>query len=171
MQRRSSTSRFFGKASSTERPAPWLPFIDDSASDTGDRRLFLAGYLNRTDRWALFSEAWREELKAAPSIAYLKMSEANAFVGQFTGWTTDDRDEKLRGLIRVIKHFEPMSFEFSVSREEYYREVKPAAPRGIGNPHFACCLQVVFGLAQYVDSEKVTVPMPRRQYPARAANP
>jgi hypothetical protein len=73
-------------------------FIDDSASDTGDRRLYLARYLNRTDRWALFSEAWREELKAAPSIAYLKMSEANAFVGQFKGWTTADRDEKLRAL-------------------------------------------------------------------------
>jgi hypothetical protein len=134
-------------------------FIDDSASDSGDRRLYLAGYLNRADRWAHFSVAWREELKAAPSIDYFKMSEANAFDGQFAGWTTSARDEKLRGLIRVINHFEPMSFEFSVSREEYYRDVKPVAPRGIGNPHFACCLQVVFGLAQYADSEKVTVPI------------
>jgi hypothetical protein len=134
-------------------------FIDDSASDIGDRRLYLAGYLNRADKWARFSEAWREELKAAPSIAYLKMSEANAFAGQFAGWTVDARDEKVHGLIRVINHFEPMSFEFSVSREEYYRDVKPAAPRGIGNPHFACCLHVVFGIAQYVDSENVRVPV------------
>ena len=134
-------------------------FIDDSASDTGDRRLYLAGYLNRADKWALFSEAWREELKVAPAIDYLKMSEANALDGQFAGWTIGARDDKLRGLVRVINHFEPMSFEFSLSREEYYRHVKPVAPRGIGNPHFVCCLHVVFGLAQYVDSEKVKVPI------------
>jgi hypothetical protein len=134
-------------------------FIDDSTSEVGDRRLYLAGYLNRADRWTLFSEAWREELKAAPSIDYLKMSEANAFAGQFAGWSTAARDEKLRGLIRVINHFEPMSFEFSVSREDYYRDVKPVAPRGIGNPHFVCCLHVIFGIAQYVDREKVKVPI------------
>jgi hypothetical protein len=134
-------------------------FIDDSASDTGDRRLYLAGYLNRADKWALFSEAWREELRAAPSIDYLKMSEANALDGQFAGWTAAARDEKLRGLVRVINHFEPMSFEFSLSREEYYRHVKPVAPRGVGNPHFVCCLHVLFGLAQYVDIEKVKAPI------------
>jgi hypothetical protein len=134
-------------------------FIDDSASDCGDRRLYLAGYVNRADRWAHFSVAWREELKAAPSIDYLKMSEANAFAGQFAGWAIAARDEKLCGLIRVINHFEPMSFEFSLSREEYYRHVKPVAPRGLGNPHFVCCLHVLFGLARFADSEKVNVPI------------
>jgi hypothetical protein len=134
-------------------------FIDDSASHSGDRRLYLAGYLNRADRWAHFSVAWREELKAPPSIDYLKMSEANAFEGQFAGWTAAARDEKLRGLIRVINHFKPLSFEFSVSREEYYRQVKPVAPRGLGNPHFVCCVGAVFGLARYVDGEKVKIPI------------
>src|SRR5438045_7918499 len=87
------------------------------------------------------------------------MSEANALDGQFAGWAIGARDEKLRGLVRVINHFEPMSFEFSLSREEYYRHVKPVAPRGIGNPHFVCCLHVVFGRAQYIDSETVKVPI------------
>ena len=134
-------------------------FIDDSASDSGDRRLYLAGYLNRADTWVRFSMAWREELHAAPAIDYLKMSEANALDGQFAGWATAARDEKLRGLVRVINHFKPLSFEFSVSREEYYRQVKPVAPRGLGNPHFVCCVGVVFGLARYVDSEKVKIPI------------
>jgi hypothetical protein len=134
-------------------------FIDDSASDIGDRRLYMAGYLNRADKWALFSEAWREELKAAPSIDYLKMSEANVLEGQFAGWTTVARDAKLRGLVRMINHFEPLSFEFSVSREEYYLQVRPVAPRGLGNPHYVCCLGVMFGLARYVDSEKVKIPI------------
>lgn len=77
-------------------------FCDDSASDKGDKRLFMAGYLDRADRWQLFSEAWLEELQALPSIAYLRMVEANNLRGQFKGWTKKARDQKLKGLARVI---------------------------------------------------------------------
>lgn len=80
-------------------------FVDDSASDADEQRLFMAGYLNYSEKWALFSEAWREELKVAPSIDYLKMSEANALADQFNGWDAKVRDEKLRSLVRVINHF------------------------------------------------------------------
>jgi hypothetical protein len=129
-------------------------FIDDSASETRDQRLFLAGYLNRASKWRLFSEAWTAELRAVPVIDYLKMSEANALAGQFEGWTDSARNEKLRGLARVINHFNPLSFEFSVSREDYYRHVRPVAPRGLGNPHFVCCFGVVSGVARHVEFKK-----------------
>lgn len=40
-------------------PVLLQPFCDDTASDKGDKRLVIAGYLNRADRWQLFSKAWR----------------------------------------------------------------------------------------------------------------
>ena len=94
-------------------------FTDDSASDVGDRRLFMAGYMNRTELWARFAEAWAEELRGAPSIEYLKMAEAQNLRDQFDwrkGWTEEKRDEKLRGLARVIRHFNPISFQMSIDR-------------------------------------------------------
>jgi hypothetical protein len=137
-------------------------FSDDSAGETGDRRLFMAGYLHRAAQWALFSEAWDEELRATPSIDYLKMSEANSFRDQFErrkGWTEQKRDEKLRGLARVIRHFAPISFQFSIGRKVYENDLTPVSPRGLGVPHFVGCFGVVSGLARYVASQGIKVPI------------
>lgn len=71
------------------------------------------------------------------------MADAVTFKGQFRGWREEDRDERLRGLARVIRHFAPTSFEVSVSVSDYRRLVTPVAPRGLGSPHFPCCFGVV----------------------------
>jgi hypothetical protein len=124
--------------------------IDDSASETGDKRLFMAGYLNTAENWALFADAWADELKAVKPISYLRMNEAATQSGQFQGWQQRDISEKLRGLIRVIRHFKPMSFHVSISRTLYFSELKPVAPRGLGNPHFVCSFGVIAQLASFV---------------------
>ncbi|APH74422.1 hypothetical protein BSQ44_05375 [Aquibium oceanicum] len=126
-------------------------FIDDSGSEIGDRRLFLAGYLNRTDQWALFADAWKEELNAAPSIEYLHMVEAGQLRGQFArrhGWNEEKREEKLNGLARVIRHFEPVSFQMSIDRSHFYNVLAPVSPRGLANPYFTSCSALVAKLAQ-----------------------
>ena len=128
-------------------------FIDDSGSDIADQRLFLAGYLNHAEKWALFSDAWAEELKATPAIEYLHMVEANNLRGQFKGWKKEDRDEKIRGLARVVRHFNPISFHFSISRRDYSYKVKPVAPRGIGNPHFVGVFAVVSGIVRSLEND------------------
>jgi hypothetical protein len=134
-------------------------YIDDSSSDTGDQRLFMAGYLNSAGDWRLFSEAWSEELKSEPTIDYLHMVEANNLRGQFKGWTIGARDLKLAGLVRVIRHFRPISFEFSVSREKYFSLVKPVSPHVTGNPHFICCFGIVSTLSRYLENSKINIPI------------
>lgn len=134
-------------------------FSDDSASEIGDKRLFFAGYLNSAARWGLFAEAWDEELKVRPSIAYLKMAEAQNLRDQFRGWSVLDKDRKLRSLVRVIHHFAPTSFEFSVSRKAYWDDVKPVAPRGIQAPHFVLTYHVMAGLSQYAASVRNRIPI------------
>jgi hypothetical protein len=113
-------------------------YVDDSTSEVGDQRLFLAGYINTADRWIRFSDAWKEELQAPPGeIDYLKMSEAYVLRGQFQGWSPEDRHEKLRGLSRVIRHFKPASIHCSVSTNEFASTVALTAPYGLARPYCA----------------------------------
>src|SRR5207245_632978 len=58
-----------------------------------------------------------------------------------------------------IRHFSPLSFQFSVGRDVYFRELKPVSPRGLGSPHFVGCFHVVSGLAGYAASQGVTTPI------------
>jgi hypothetical protein len=109
-------------------------YVDDSATDTADK-------------WARFSDAWQEELDHKPSINYLKMSEANSLGGEFKGWDTVARDEKLRGLARVIRHFSPASYHSSVSRSEFEAIVSPVAPYGFNRPYFYCFQAIMVPLA------------------------
>ena len=108
-------------------------YIDDSYSDTGDRRLFLAGYLHNADTWQKFSDEWQNVLNEAPAIDYFKMSEANSLRKQFWGWSEQARDAKIISLIDVIQTFNPVSFHISVNRASYDEILSPVAPYMI--PH------------------------------------
>ena len=134
-------------------------YVDDSASDQGDQRLFLAGYINTADRWIRFSDAWAEELKQPPAIGYLKMSEANGFWGEFHGWDAADRDEKIKGLARVIRHFEPSSIHASVSQSEFKAIVAPVAPHGFRTPYSLCFQAMMLPLAISQAKERINVPI------------
>lgn len=137
-------------------------FTDDSAAQTGDRRLFLAGYLHRADVWASFSDHWQAELKAWPAIEYFKASEANNLSGQFDhkqGWDQAKRNAKLGKLAEIISHCQPLSFEFSINRKIFEEELKPVSPYGLGRPHFQMCFSVVAGIARYAAQEGISTPI------------
>jgi len=129
--------------------------VDDSASDRGDKRLFLAGFLLSAGDWAKFSDAWDAALKHGKPIAYLKMSEANSLRGEFSGWTDEARDLKLASLKLVIDEFDPLSFHVSVARAGKWEHFKAVAPRGLGAPHFPCTFAVASMLGKYAASESI----------------
>lgn len=124
-------------------------FIDDSASEKGDKRFFMAGFIARPDIWDGFSKAWAQELRWGRPIAYLKMSEAKALRGEFRGWTRKQVRRKLARLVSVIHHFKPMSFHASVPRNADFERYKAAAPRGLVSPHFLCGFLTISGVARY----------------------
>jgi hypothetical protein len=45
--------------------------------------------------WMKFSDAWDEVLRGEPSIKAFHASEAESRKGEFLGWSTRDRDEKV----------------------------------------------------------------------------
>jgi hypothetical protein len=124
-------------------------FIDDSASDKGDKRFFIAGYVARAEVWDAFSKAWSIELACGTPISYLKMSEAKAFRGEFKGWTMKQRRRKLTKLHRVIESFQLMSFHSSMARDAAFERYKRTAPRGLSSPHFLCGFAAISGVTRY----------------------
>ena len=134
-------------------------YVDDSASEQGDRRLFLAGYINAADRWIRFSDLWAEVLRDRPAIGYLKMSEASGFGGEFKGWDRSDRDEKIKQLARVVRHFEPRSIHASISRAQFDAIVTPVAPHGFATPYSLCFQALMLPLAIQQAKERVKVPI------------
>lgn len=137
-------------------------YVDDSAAQKGDRRLFLAGYLHRADVWAEFSDRWLAELRAWPAIEYFKASEAHNLSGQFdnkSGWDEQLRDAKISNLAQIISACQPCSFEFSVNRQIFEDELKPVSPFGLGKPHFTMCFGVVAGLANLAAQEGISTPI------------
>jgi len=133
-------------------------FTDDSASETGDKYLVLAGYLASAENWASFADSWDRQLHAYPSIDYFKMSEANFLSGEFRGWTKQARDEKLEAMAAVIAYFDPVSFSISISRARFASLVAPLSPRGI-NPHFTCTFGFVSMVARYLAEQNVGTPV------------
>lgn len=127
-------------------------YVDDSASEIGDKRLFLAGYVNSATEWIAFSNAWDAVLRAKPSIGYLRMVEAQNLRGEFAGWSKPDRDAKLLSLAGVIEQFRFWFVAISVSRRDYGEIVTPAAPYPLKSPYSGCFWGIIHMLAQYHDS-------------------
>jgi hypothetical protein len=134
-------------------------FIDDSAAQKGDKRLFYAGYLHRADAWAEFSEVWDRELAAWPRIDYFKGTEANILSGQFQGWERDKRNAKVKKLAQIIRAFKAFPFHFSLNRKLFEEILKPVSPYGLAQPHFTACFHVMSGVVRYAASQGITTPI------------
>jgi hypothetical protein len=134
-------------------------FTDDSAAQSGDRRLFLAGFIHTAEGWTAFSDAWATALGEDPSIEYLRMAEANNLRGPFKGWSLAERDAKLWKMAHVVQRFAPMSFEYSVSLRDHDTLVKSTAPYGIGSAHFICIFGAVCAIANHIHGVGINVPI------------
>lgn len=134
-------------------------FGDDSASDIGDRRMFLAAYVHHADNWTRFSDLWRRELEL-DSLEYFKMVEANGLRGQFGGWCPARRDAKVLAFAKLIQDHRPWFAACSVSRAEYAELLSPIAPENLKNPYFACFWGVISAATRYMQEQKIENPLP-----------
>jgi hypothetical protein len=134
-------------------------YIDDSASQQGDRKLFLAGYVHDAAQWALFSNDWDAVLHEAPVIEYFKMSEAQNLSEQFRHWSAPQRDRKIERLIDVIVKHKPWSIQCSVSQRLFNEIVLPVAPYELRHPYGVCFHGIVIGVARIHREMGLTVPV------------
>lgn len=133
-------------------------YIDDSVSNTGDRRLVLAALIQNEVTWAAFDVDWRRVLAEPPAISYLKMSEAQNRRDQFKGFSEKERNRKLHALADVVAHHAPWGFHASVSTSDYRELIEPAAPFPIRTPYFLLFYAIVFGIARMHETLGITEP-------------
>lgn len=134
-------------------------FIDDSMSDIGDRRYYLAGLINTADKWSRFSDEWAAELASEPAIKYFRNVEAQSNRGPFKGWTRKQRVHKLERLASVAARFKPWTFEVSLSRREFDRIYKPHTLHALSHPFQICFVMVMEIVARLHEAENFKVPV------------
>jgi hypothetical protein len=82
-------------------------FIDDSGNDGKSPVFILAGYIASAENWERFSNEWEKTLKPEDgmNLGVLKMADVyrNRVRGsRYYGWADDQRDQRLKSLIKVI---------------------------------------------------------------------
>jgi hypothetical protein len=84
-------------------------FIDDSGNDGKSPVFILAGYIASAENWEGFSDEWENTLKPEDGmhLGVLKMADVyrNRVRGsRYYGWADDQRDQRLKKLIKVINN-------------------------------------------------------------------
>ncbi len=122
-------------------------YVDDSVCQSGDRRLFMAGYIQDAEQWQAMSDEWDVALRDEPAIEYFKMSEAHSRRGQFQKFSESQRTDKIWKLARIIEKFDPWSFHTSVSLAEFDAILKPHLPFPMSSPYALLFQGMVLGIA------------------------
>lgn len=120
-------------------------FVDDSGSATGEKRLFLAGYILSVETWKSFSDEWAEALQEPRALKCLHMTQS------FYDWTKGERNRKIERLAAVIKKYRPLSIECSISTRDFKEILAPHSPYDLRHPYFACFHALVIQSAKLVE--------------------
>jgi hypothetical protein len=125
---------------------PIQAYIDDSGVRGTDPVFVLTGYIDRADKWAEFSDAWKTCLAQLPSVRYLKMYEAAKLNGEFRFWNETERDKKLQACVDVIKRFPPATGLYFISDLIAWDRLVDNPVKTLTDPHFAGFYAVISGV-------------------------
>lgn len=124
-------------------------FSDDSESQTGERRLYLATYIMTAQAWIQFSDEWDAILNSDPPISYFTMKEAHdPMRGEFRKFTEAQRDEKLAALADLIQKYRPFAFHTSISRRDCEEFKIKDGFYPFQSPYFLAYFAILFGVAK-----------------------
>src|ERR1039458_6635169 len=94
-----------------------LAFIDDSGSGGDSPYYILAGYSPSEAACGAFGPGWQAALDVAPKLQYFKMSEAESLKGQFSGFSSERRTERVNRFIDVIQAHDLQEASIAVSAQ------------------------------------------------------
>ena len=116
--------------------------VDDSGK--GIRPVFvLAGFVLSAAEWSAFADQWQDALDLSPRIEYFKMQEAWTFKGQFSRFSTGQRDERLQKLVSVILAHRPLVIREVIHHEHYERHFKGRIAKRMDYPYFLCVKNII----------------------------
>lgn len=128
---------------------PIQVFVDESGGKGQGPIIVFAALLSPAAQWATFSDAWATRLGNYPPIEYFKMREAASRVGQFSGWSTTARDEKVRALARIIDANVDAIVHIGLNVDAF---AELAAPRKkpLNDPYFWTFQFTIIGVASHL---------------------
>lgn len=118
-------------------------YIDDTGSEPNGQLFLLSGFILDTEEWEKFSDEWEFQLHRKPRIEYFKMHEAAARVGQFQGWSKEFVLCKVKDLLSVIEHYQPIGISCLTAWKDYRGVLGDLAVDDLKGP-YALLFQLVF---------------------------
>lgn len=122
--------------------------IDDSGK--GVKPVFvLAGFVLSAYRWSVVADLWQAILDAPPKIAYFKMQEAASSNGEFSRFSTEQRDKKVSELVQLITDYRPLALTDVMPHEAYECVFKGKIAKGLDYPYFLPYHEIMGTLWRY----------------------
>ncbi len=130
---------------------PVQAWIDDSGVKGTDRHLVLAGQIAPAVMWADFSTEWRRALNAPRAIQYFKMHDAARYQGPFTGFSLQERNQKLFDLATVIGKFGFTAIHLT-TEIEHFDSVNADGNKPFNHPFFFAAHSLAFSICHELRS-------------------
>jgi hypothetical protein len=124
-------------------------YIDDSRMNQ-PTLYSLGGWVAPAEKWARFSDAWRDILWMRPRIDYFKLDEALAFDGQFRGMSEESRREKVRLLVGLIEEFDLLGVVSLIPHHIFYPLFGRHPQREVRNPYILSFFGIIAHVAGHM---------------------
>ena len=157
--------RLISGISPDTRSRRWLMFVQAYLDDSGMGQppvSVIGGFIAPAEKWAAFSDEWQQILDMRPSIAYLKMSEAEACSGEFSHWSEQRRDERIALFFSVIEKYATAAIASAVPTEMYRKVFSGSVSKEFQyweHPYFLLFYGAVTSLAQHFASTGLKEPI------------
>jgi hypothetical protein len=124
-------------------------FIDDSGRQDHSAVFALAVFAAPVATWTAFSEEWQAVLDASPRLQYYKSYEAYHCTGEFSHFSVERRNQRVRALCDVLDKYLPVQVHCVVVLDDFERVIKQIdAPKWVHNPYFIAFWMLLAAFAQ-----------------------
>jgi Protein of unknown function (DUF3800) len=122
--------------------------VDDSGK--GEPPAFiLAGFVLRVEEWVAFSDAWQAILDKPPKIAYFKMKEAASCTGEFSRFSTSQRDKRVQAFTSLILQYRPLAVRNVIPHGAYQATFRGKIAKQADYPYFLSYYAIIGVLLRY----------------------
>jgi hypothetical protein len=120
-------------------------YLDDSEIDQEPVSV-LAGWLAPAGSWAPFADEWQRGLEMKPKLKYFKMSECMGFGGEFSGWSRESRNQRLRYFVNLIEEYKLLGIGGVIPTAEYKRLFRNSPLKNFDVPYFLMFYGLMAGI-------------------------
>jgi hypothetical protein len=124
-------------------------YFDDSNMNHGPVAV-LAGWVAPAKVWGPFADDWDAVLRMKPTIGYFKWKEWRGLDGEFNGISDASALEKLKLLIGVLSHHQPLGVASVISNDLHRDIFRQNADTIMRQPYFLSFHSVVVQITEHV---------------------